>query len=146
MIAQRHMICPACWILSILIFFMSGFITSSMAFSPDYLSSLSKKTNTNNDSIQQPTTSDSNADIQHGQNNNNMNTNEQDDIPNEHYSKHYPNAGWRGYENSQWGGYLDNLNSDTNQLEEGKKSDYGDDVRWGTEVYLNSIEKGNEKV
>ena len=49
----------------------------------------------------------------------------------------------RIYANSQWGGYLDNLkSSDPNsQLEEGKKSDYGDDVRWGTEVYLSSMEK-----
>ena len=140
MTTQRHMICSTCWILSVL-FFMSG----STAFSPDYLSSLSKKTNTN-EIIQQPTTPQtndiSNTNIQHEQQNNNMNTNENDtEIPDEHYSKDYPNAGWRGYANSQWGGYLDNLNSDTNQLEEGKKSDYGDDVRWGTEVYLNSIEK-----
>jgi len=132
------MICSA-WI----IFFMAG----ATAFSPDYLSSLSKKTNTN-DIIHQPTTRQiddiDNTNIQHGQNNNNMNTNEQDEIPNEHYSKDYPNAGWRGYANSQWGGYLDNLKRDNtnSQLEEGKKSDYGDDVRWGTEVYLNSIEKG----
>ena len=122
-------------------------VTSSWAFSPDYLSSLSKKTNTNDDIIQQPTIRPindvSNADKQHDQqHNNDMNTDVQDDIPNEHYSKHYPNAGWRGYANLQWGGYLDNLTSSNSQLEEGKKSDYGDDVRWGTEVYLNSIEKG----
>ena len=60
------------------------------------------------------------------------------DIPDDHYSKNYPNAGWRGYANPQWGGYLDALPS--NCLQEGKKSDYGDDVRWGAEVYLNSIE------
>ena len=58
-------------------------------------------------------------------------------IPDDHYSKNYPNAGWRGYANPQWGGYLDALPS--NCLQEGKKSDYGDDVRWGAEVYLNSI-------
>lgn len=61
------------------------------------------------------------------------------DIPDEHYSKDYPNAGWRGYANPQWGGYLDALPS--NRLEEGKKSDYGNDIRWGAEVYLNSVEK-----
>ena len=94
----------------ILIFFVSGVITSSTAFSPDYLSSLSKKTNTINDiPIQQPTpqTNDiSNTNIQQEQQNNDMNANEQDDIPNEHYSSNYPNAGWRGYANSQWGGYM----------------------------------------
>lgn len=61
------------------------------------------------------------------------------DIPDEHYSKDYPNAGWRGYANPQWGGYLDALPS--NRLEEGKKSDYGNDIRWGAEVYLSSVEK-----
>ena len=61
------------------------------------------------------------------------------DIPDEHYSKDYPNAGWRGYANPQWGGYLDALPS--NRLEEGKKSDYGNDIRWGAEVYLNSVEE-----
>jgi len=61
-------------------------------------------------------------------------------IPDDHYSKEHPNAGWRGYANPQWGGYLDSLPS--NCLQEGKKSDYGDDVRWGAEVYLNSV--GNE--
>lgn len=60
------------------------------------------------------------------------------DIPDEHYSKDHPMAGWSGYAHSQWGGYLDNLNC--NRLEEGKKSDYGDDVRWGSEVYLASVE------
>lgn len=64
---------------------------------------------------------------------------DEEDIPDDHYSKDYPNAGWRGYANSQWGGYLDALPS--NCLQEGKKSDYGDDVRWGAEVYLNSIEE-----
>ena len=63
---------------------------------------------------------------------------DEEDIPDDHYSKKYPNAGWRGYANPQWGGYLDALPS--NCLQEGKKSDYGDDIRWGTEVYLNSIE------
>ena len=116
-------------------------MSGATAFSPDYLSSLSKKTN--DIPIQQPTTRQtndvSNTDIQ-----DELNTQKDTEIPDEHYSKHYPNAGWRGYANSQWGGYLDNLtSSNTNsQLEEGKKSDYGDDVRWGTEVYLNSIEKG----
>lgn len=61
------------------------------------------------------------------------------DIPDEHYSKDYPNAGWRGYANPQWGGYLDAL--PINRLEEGKKSDYGNDIRWGAEVYLSSVEK-----
>lgn len=61
------------------------------------------------------------------------------DIPDEHYSKDYPNAGWRGYANPQWGGYLDALPS--NRLEEGKKSDYGNDIRWGAEVYLSSVGK-----
>ena len=63
---------------------------------------------------------------------------DEEDIPVDHYSKKYPNAGWRGYANAQWGGYLDALPS--NCLQEGKKSDYGDDIRWGAEVYLNSIE------
>ena len=61
------------------------------------------------------------------------------DIPDEHYSKDFPNAGWRGHANPQWGGYLDALPS--NRLEEGKKSDYGNDIRWGAEVYLSSVGK-----
>ena len=65
---------------------------------------------------------------------------DEEDIPDDHYSKNYPNAGWRGYANPQWGGYFDALPS--NCLQEGKKSEYGDDIRWGAEVYLNSIEAG----
>ena len=65
---------------------------------------------------------------------------DEEDIPDDHYSKDHPNAGWRGYANPHWGGYLDALPS--NCLQEGKKSDYSDDVRWGAEVYLNSIEDG----
>uniref|UniRef100_A0A7S0FPF9 Cellulase n=1 Tax=Minutocellus polymorphus TaxID=265543 RepID=A0A7S0FPF9_9STRA len=92
----------------------------------DYLSSLSSAPEASDGQHQQSAIVDHDVD---------------DCIPDEHYSKDYPNAGWRGYANPQWGGYLDALPS--NRLEEGKKSDYGDDIRWGAEVYLSSVE--NEK-
>lgn len=30
-------------------------------------------------------------------------------IPEEHYAYDYPMAGWAGYKNERWGGYLDHL-------------------------------------
>ena len=30
-------------------------------------------------------------------------------IPEEHYAYHYPMAGWAGYKDKRWGGYLDHL-------------------------------------
>jgi hypothetical protein len=36
---------------------------------------------------------------------------EQTAIPDEHYSKNHPMAGWAGYKHKRWGGYLDNLAS-----------------------------------
>ena len=94
----------------------------------DYLSTLSSRPEAFDEAYQQPRISGHDAD--------------DDDIPDEHYSKDYPNAGWRGYANPQWGGYLDALPS--NRLEEGKKSDYGDDIRWGAEVYLSSVDNNAE--
>lgn len=83
------------------------------------------------------------------------------DTPNDHYAKNNPGAGWAGYKNPMFGGYLDNLsssNSDndggsdgsgenenkTNAIfEQGKKADYGDDVRWGAQVYLDNLKDNN---
>jgi hypothetical protein len=48
-------------------------------------------------------------------------------------------ASWGGWKHAQWGGYLDHLNEGDAVFNKGKKSDYGDDVRWGSEVYLNSL-------
>jgi len=64
-------------------------------------------------------------------------------IPDEHYSKDHPMAGWAGYKDPKWGGYLDNLASSMTEssFEAGKSSDYGDDVRWGAEVYLSNMHK-----
>ena len=58
--------------------------------------------------------------------------------PDDHYAKDHPGAGWAGYKHPQFGGYLDNLNENT--FEEGKKADYGDDIRWGAQVYLDRLE------
>lgn len=57
--------------------------------------------------------------------------------PDDHYAKNHPGAGWAGYKHPQFGGYLDNLNENT--FEEGKKADYGDDIRWGAQVYLDRL-------
>jgi len=64
--------------------------------------------------------------------------------PDEHYAKDQPMAGWAGYKHERWGGYLDNLQQSPT-FEEGKKSDYGHDVRWGAEVYLSSISSENDE-
>ena len=60
-----------------------------------------------------------------------------EETPDEHYAKDHPGAGWAGYKNPMFGGYLDNLNENT--FEEGKKADYGDDIRWGAQVYLDQL-------
>lgn len=57
--------------------------------------------------------------------------------PDDHYAKNHPGAGWAGYKHPNFGGYLDNLNENT--FEEGKKADYGDDIRWGAQVYLDRL-------
>ncbi len=81
--------------------------------------------------------------------------------PDDHYAKINPGAGWAGYKHPMFGGYLDALSSsdqgeveiktgllggkdylDTlkeNTWEDGKKADYGDDIRWGAQVYLDAI-------
>ena len=102
------------------------------------------------------------------------------EIPDDHYAKDHPGAGWAGYQHPMYGGYLDNLaiasssSSSTTQensssssssnnnndgtavaaatpdapststtsacvLEAGKKADYGDDIRWGAQVYLDNL-------
>jgi len=57
--------------------------------------------------------------------------------PAEHYAKKHPGAGWAGFQHPQFGGYLNNLGE--NAWEEGKEKDYGDDIRWGAEVYLDNL-------
>jgi hypothetical protein len=57
--------------------------------------------------------------------------------PDEHYAKENPGAGWAGYQHPMFGGYLNNLKQ--NNWEDGKEADYGDDVRWGTQVYLDNM-------
>ena len=70
--------------------------------------------------------------------------------PDDHYAKNHPGAGWGGYKHPRYGGYLDHLSScdatnananETNNclLEAGKKADYGDDIRWGAQVYLDNL-------
>ncbi len=61
--------------------------------------------------------------------------------PDEHYAKEHPGAGWAGYKDPMYGGYLDNLSENT--FEEGKKADYGNDIRWGAQVYLDRLGDGN---
>ena len=69
--------------------------------------------------------------------------------PDDHYAKDNPGAGWAGYNDPQYGGYLENLDPNntkngaettllTSTMEAGKKADYGDDIRWGTQVYLDN--------
>lgn len=69
-----------------------------------------------------------------------------ENTPNEHYAKNNPGAGWAGYKHRQYGGYLDNLAQ--NNFEDGKKADYGDDIRWGAQVYLERLgdDQGSGKV
>jgi hypothetical protein len=102
--------------------------------------------------------------------------------PDEHYAKHHPGAGWAGYKDSKFGGYLDNLSSENtnintyeegtkagrnldgnnvsqkerkmlggyldnlseNTFEEGKVADYGTDIRWGAQVYLDRLDGNKE--
>lgn len=77
--------------------------------------------------------------------------------PDDHYAKEYPGAGWAGYKHPLFGGYLDALATTNDEMEEelphssyldslpqnqwkeGKQADYGDDVRWGAQVYLDAI-------
>ena len=76
--------------------------------------------------------------------------------PVEHYAHDQPGAGWAGYKHPAYGGYLDHLNQPvaaeeasetpsadavvgTCVLEAGKKADYGDDIRWGAQVYLDNL-------
>lgn len=76
------------------------------------------------------------------------------EAPDEWYGKSNPMASWEGYRHPRFGGYLDSLqktgneegsstssNTSSSTLPAGKPSDYGNDVRWGAEVYLNSIQK-----
>ena len=68
-------------------------------------------------------------------------------------------ASWQGWKHPQWGAYLDHLSSsyqdvgDKTESSEssseetqslaifpvGKEADYGDDVRWGAQVYLDAL-------
>jgi hypothetical protein len=59
------------------------------------------------------------------------------ETPSDHYAKKNPGAGCAGYHHPMFGGYLDNLKG--NIWEEGKEADYGDDVRWGAQVYLDNM-------
>jgi len=71
------------------------------------------------------------------------------ETPIEHYAKENPGAGWAGYKHPMFGGYLDNLKNTEDEttttttntciLEEGKEADYGDDIRWGAQVYLDNL-------
>ncbi len=67
-----------------------------------------------------------------------------EETPDDHYSKDHPGAGWAGYKDPMYGGYLDHLSSNNDStnncvIEAGKKPDYGDDVRWGAQVYLDNL-------
>ena len=69
------------------------------------------------------------------------------ETPDDHYTKDHPGAGWAGYKDPMYGGYLDHLSSSENNdptnncvLESGKKPDYGDDIRWGAQVYLDNLD------
>lgn len=67
-----------------------------------------------------------------------------DAAPHEWYGKSNPMASWEGYKHPRFGGYLDSLQGDDvshGTLAAGKPSDYGDDVRWGADVYLKSLER-----
>jgi len=57
--------------------------------------------------------------------------------PEDHYAKNHPGAGWAGYKHPQSGGYLDNLKE--NNWKDGKEADYGSDIRWGAQVYLDAL-------
>lgn len=64
--------------------------------------------------------------------------------PDDHYAKDHPGAGWAGYKDPMYGGYLDHLSSNNDStsncvIEAGKKPDYGDDIRWGAQVYLDNL-------
>mmetsp|Transcript_30269 Transcript_30269/g.61720 ORF Transcript_30269/g.61720 Transcript_30269/m.61720 type:complete len:186 (-) Transcript_30269:470-1027(-) len=58
-------------------------------------------------------------------------------IPEEHYSKDHPMAGWAGYADRRWGNYLENLKQDS--FEDEGVSDDGRDLRLGAGAYLSSI-------
>lgn len=60
------------------------------------------------------------------------------ETPLDHYAKENPGAGWAGYKHPLFGGYLDRLKE--NAWEEGKEADYGNDIRWGAQVYLDALE------
>jgi len=63
-------------------------------------------------------------------------------IPDEHHAKEHTMAGWAGYKDPKWGGYLENLSSGSTEatFEQGKQLDYGIDVRWGAEDYLSNLQ------
>ena len=83
------------------------------------------------------------------------------ETPDDHYAKDQPGAGWAGFKHPMYGGYLEHL-SDRNDhgangasegadgdddsalssciLKTGKKADYGDDIRWGAQVYLDNLQ------
>ena len=135
MITAETMLCPRKASTTVMTISLFSVICASStclvsSLSADYLSSLSRQTSDTTHPSQSGTNAVTGSPNDHLRN---------DDIPDDHYSKNHPMAGWRGYANSQWGGYLDSLPS--NRLEEGKKSDYGNDIRWGAEVYLNSVEE-----
>lgn len=76
------------------------------------------------------------------------NLRKKDDNNDEWYGKSNPMASWQGYKDPKYGGYLDTLQAATGDVDDvsrstlppGKPSDYGVDVRWGVDVYLNSIQ------
>ena len=82
--------------------------------------------------------------------------------PDDHYAKDHPGAGWAGYKHPMYGGYLEHLSDQNDQngdvtaatwdvpddsdssfttcvLKAGKKAEYGDDIRWGAQVYLDTL-------
>lgn len=122
--------------------FLIGTVCSCDAFgSNSYLSSLTPPADNNKEgngnTRKEP---QQYKEEQHGQR-----TYVREEAPDEWYGKSNPMASWGGWKDARWGGYLDNLQQQpedggsSSAFEKGKQSDYGDDVRWGTEVYLNSI-------
>lgn len=48
---------------------------------------------------------------------------EKKEIPEDHYSKNHPMAGWAGWKHPQWGGYLDNIHKNVPENMSGVNED-----------------------
>lgn len=48
---------------------------------------------------------------------------EKKEIPEDHYSKNHPMAGWAGWKHPQWGGYLDNIHKNVPENMSGGNED-----------------------